>query len=212
MTAGCTLLPPADKIALMGIGKSIAGARSLWATGERLGLNRLDRVKYALSWYLSRRAPLAALAPAHFVLHLPGGMRAPIRPNGVDLKVLSEVFERCLYGVSGNGIKRVLDLGANIGAATMFFASRFPEAELACVEPFPANRAVLREAIRLNHIRATVFDGAVGTGAGEADLFVGCNADMFSLTPAASSARSCGYGCSPYRSCWPRLAGMRSIC
>ena len=172
----------------MNIAVSITGARSLWATGGRLGLNPLNRVKYALSWYLSRRALLAKVAPAHFILHLPGGIRVPIRPNGVDLNVLTEVFERSSYVLSADGIKRVLDLGANIGAATLFFASRFPEAELACVEPFPANRVMLRETIRLNRIRATVFDGAVGTTSGEADLSVGCNANIFSLTPAEPTA------------------------
>ena len=71
----------------------------------------------------------------------------------------------------------------------MFFASRFPEAEFACVEPAPGNRVVLRESIRLNRIRATVFDGAVGTDSGEAELHVGCDPDMFSLTPVQASAQ-----------------------
>lgn len=173
----------------MNIAASITGARSLWTTGGRLGLKPLDRVKYALSWYLSRRTLLAAVAPAHFIVQLPGGIRAPIRPNGVDRGTLADIFERRLYDVSATGVKRVLDLGANIGAATLFFASRFPEAEFACVEPFPGNRAVLREAIKLNGIRATVFEGAVGTEAGESDLHLGGTPDSFSLTPAAASAQ-----------------------
>jgi FkbM family methyltransferase len=154
-----------------------------------LGLNPLDRVKYALSWYLSRRSLLTAIAPAHFIVHLPGGIRAPIRPNGADRGTLADIFERRLYDVSAAGVKRVLDLGANIGAATLFFASKFPDAEFACVEPFPGNRAVLREAIKLNRIRATVFEGAVGTEAGEADLHLGGTPDSFSLTPSVAAAR-----------------------
>jgi FkbM family methyltransferase len=172
------------------IAASITGARSLWTSGGRLGLNPLDRVKYALSWYLSsHHVLLARIAPAHFVVQLPGGTRALIRPNGVDRGTLAEVFERRLYDLSAVGVKRVLDLGANIGLATLFFASRFPEAEFACVEPSPGNQVMLREAIRLNHIRATVFEGAVGTDTGEADLHVGCDPDMFSLTPAEPSAQ-----------------------
>ena len=173
----------------MNIATSIAGAPSLWTTGGRLGLNPLDRVKYVLSWYLSRRTFLATIAPAYFIVRLPGGIRAPIRPNGVDRGTLADIFERRLYDVNAAGVRRVLDLGANIGAATLFFASRFPEAEFACVEPFPGNRAVLRETIKLNRIRATVFEGAVGTGAGEADLHLSGNADSFSLTPAEASAQ-----------------------
>src|ERR1700676_2223382 len=168
----------------------MTAACSLWTTGGRLGLNLLDRAKYAFSWYLSsRHALLAMIAPAHFIVHLPRGIRVPIRPNGVDYKTLADIFERHSYDLSAVGIKRVLDLGANIGAATLFLASRFPEAEFACVEPSPDNRVVLREAIMLNRIRATVFEGAVGTDAGEADLHLGCSADMFSLTPAKGSAQ-----------------------
>ena len=33
----------------------ITQARSLWATGGKLGINPLDRVKYMLSWGLSSR-------------------------------------------------------------------------------------------------------------------------------------------------------------
>lgn len=167
----------------------MTGARSLWTTGARLGLNPLDRVKYALSWYLSRRSLLASIAPKHFIVQLPGGFRAPIRPNGADRGTLADIFERRLYDVSAVGVERILDLGANIGAATLFFASRFPGSEFACVEPFPGNRAVLRETIKLNGIRATVFEGAVGAEAGEAVLHLGGTPDSFSLTPAAASAQ-----------------------
>jgi len=171
------------------IAASIVGARVLWTTGGRLGLNLLDRVKYALSWYLSRcHAKLASIAPAYFTVQLPGGIRAAIRPNGVDCGTLRDIFDSRLYDLRASGVTRVLDLGGNIGAATLFFAAQFPEAEFACVEPFPGNLAVLRETIRANRIRATVFDGVVGIDAGEADLYVGCNPDAFSLTPAKTSA------------------------
>ena len=110
--------------------RMITQARSLWASAGDLGLSPLDRVKYLLSWGLSSRHPfLARMAPAHFVVHLPCGIRAPIRPNCVDGKTVSEIFGGRLYDLSASGVRRILDLGANIGAATMFFASRFPEAE-----------------------------------------------------------------------------------
>lgn len=174
----------------MSIAGSISGVGALWTKGGRLALNPLDRVKYALSYYLNRRALLAAMAPQHFVVHLSGGIRAPIRPNGVDFKTLADIFDHQFYNVSEtHTAKRILDLGANIGMATLYFAGRFPKAELACVEPSPGNRVILRETIRLNAIRATVFDGAVGTDSGEFDLDVGAQPDMFSLTPAHSSTQ-----------------------
>ena len=173
----------------MNIAASVRQARSLWTTAGRLGLGPLDRCKYLLSWYLSsRHALLSKFAPSHFVVRLAGGIQAPLRPNGVDGKTLSDVFDARLYDLNAGTVKRVLDLGANIGAATMFLASRFPEAEFACVEPSPANRVILRESIRLNHIRATVFEGAVGVDSGRAELHMGSDPDMFSLTPASPSA------------------------
>jgi FkbM family methyltransferase len=173
----------------MNIATSITEARSLWATGRRLGLSAPDRLKYTLSWYLSRPFPfLAAVAPEYFILQLPDGSRAAIRPNGVDLRTLADIFDRQLYELSGSGIRRILDLGANIGLATLFLSSRFPEAEFACVEPFPGNLGMLRRTIHLNSIRATVFEGAVGTDPGEADLDVGGQADNFSLAPGEASA------------------------
>ncbi len=173
----------------MNLARSIAGARSLWENGGKLGLNTLDRMKYTLSWYLSRNTLLAKIAPARFILHLPGGIRAPIRTNGVDFGTLSDIFDRGVYELSAQGLDRILDLGANIGVATLFLASRFPEAEFACVEPSPGNLVMLRETLKLNHIRATVFDGAVGTDAGEAELHIGCRPDMFSLTPGDASTQ-----------------------
>ncbi len=174
---------------MVNLAASIAGARLLWTTGRRLGLNPLDRVKYALSWYVSRGpAVFARIAPAYFTVRLPGGITAIIRPNGVDCGTLRDIFDRRLYDLSAGGVTRVLDLGGNIGAATLFFAARFPEAEFACVEPFPGNLAMLRETIRVNRIPATVFAGVVGIDAGEADLYVDCNPDAFSLTPAEASA------------------------
>jgi FkbM family methyltransferase len=159
-------------------------------TGRRLGLNAPDRLKYALSWYLSRPfALLAAVAPEHFILQLPGGIRAAIRPNGVDFRTLADIFDRRPYQLSGSGIRRVLDLGAYIALATLFLSSRFPEAEFGCVEPFPPNLGMLRRNIRLNNTRATVFEGAVGTDPGEADLDVGGQVDNFSLTPGEASAK-----------------------
>lgn len=173
----------------MRVGASIAGARSLWRTGGDLGLSAIGRVKYALSWYLHHDL-LSPLAPSHFVVKLPGGMLAVIRPNGVDCHTLKDIFWGRIYESGTDGVKRVLDLGANIGLASLFFASKCPDAEFACVEPFPGNRVVLKEAIRLNHIQAVVFEGAVGTTAGTGELHIGCEPDMFSMTPAVKSAET----------------------
>jgi FkbM family methyltransferase len=169
---------------------SIAGALSLWQTARAAGLDAADRVRYAASYYLSRRALLRFVAPLHFSLKLTNGMRVLIRPNGVDHRTMKDIFVHRTYDLALNArdVNRVLDLGANIGMATLFFASQFPSAEFACVEPSPENRAVLQKALAINRIRATVFNGVVGTESGTADLYVDCDSDEFSVTPAKKSS------------------------
>lgn len=170
----------------MNIASSISYARTLWDTGRKLDLAMADRAKFTMAYLLSRRVFLGHFAPRYFTILLPGGFKACIRPNGRDQAVLAEIFG-CEPYQSDVNPKRILDLGANIGMATLFFAMQFPDAEIASVEPFPGNEAMLRENVRLNKIRCTVFAGAVGVSSGEAELFVGEVADAFSLTPASDA-------------------------
>jgi FkbM family methyltransferase len=164
----------------------VSGARRLWDTGARLGLGVPDRLKYVLAYYLSRRTLLTAVAPRRFTLKV-DDLKLAIRPNGVDYRTLTDVFDGKLYECRATGVTRILDLGANIGVATLFLAACFPQAEIACVEPSPANIALLRANIRLNKIRASVFEGVVGVASGQAELDVGADPDNFSLTPAKAS-------------------------
>lgn len=155
-----------------------------------LKLSPVDSLKYFLSYYLSRRAFLRAIAPRHFRLKLPDGAFALVRPNGVDYKTLTDVFGRRLYEVSGNPPARIMDLGTNVGMATLFFSKRFPRAEFVCVEPAPSNVAQLRSTLALNRIRATVFEGAIAPSPGAAELDIGYQADNFSFKPANPTART----------------------
>ncbi len=173
----------------MSIATSIAGLKKLWRTGASLGLGTMDTARFSLSWYM--RSPLvSAFAPSFFDVRLPGGQRALLRPNGVDRSTLNDIFGLRLYETDALNVHRVLDLGSNVGLATLFFSSRFPHAEFACVEPFKGNVAILRELIRRNGINASVFEGAIGIAAGECELFVGCEPDMFSLTPGVAAGNT----------------------
>jgi FkbM family methyltransferase len=175
----------------MNIASSIAHARTLWDNGRKLDLIVADRAKLTMAYYISRSALLGHLAPPHFTLQLPGGYKACIRPNGRDQAALAEIFGIKPYqpAQSAANPKRILDLGANIGMATLFLTTQFPDAEIASVEPFPGNLAILRENVRLNQIRSTIFAGAVGVSSGEAELSVGNVADAVSLVPASDAGR-----------------------
>jgi FkbM family methyltransferase len=63
----------------------------------------------------------------------------------------------------------IIDAGANVGAASLWFAARFPQASIVAVEPDPDNARMCR----LNTKRAgnvTVIEAAIGSRAGAASL------------------------------------------
>jgi len=78
----------------------------------------------------------------------------------------SEVFEHEYYNAQIMPPATILDLGANIGLATVYFHRLFPAADLACVERFPQNLSILHENLALNNVRASVFHGAIDSNDG----------------------------------------------
>lgn len=83
--------------------------------------------------------------------------------HGSDSFIMSEVFEKECYYISGNGITTILDLGANAGFTSVYFSKLFPNAKIACVEPMPNNLVLLKENLALNNVNATVFEAAATT-------------------------------------------------
>lgn len=92
-----------------------------------------------------------------------GTFRALIRDNsGSDGFIFGEVFDHCYYDFTLPFPPRtIMDLGANAGYTAIFFSRKFPQAQIACIEPMPQNLAVLRKNLSLNGIPAAVIDAAV---------------------------------------------------
>jgi len=59
----------------------------------------------------------------------------------------------------------IFDVGANIGAAAVYFAARYPHAKVYCFEPLPGNVELLRQNVAVFGGRVTV----VAAGLGEAE-------------------------------------------
>ena len=73
--------------------------------------------------------------------------------------------------LAGGGRPVILDAGANIGIASVWFAHRFPEAVLLAVEPDPRNAAIARmNTERLSNVR--VVEAAIGSTPGSVTLEV----------------------------------------
>jgi FkbM family methyltransferase len=93
-----------------------------------------------------------------------------IRWNRIDALVVHEVM--CAGYRVRCSPNRILDLGANIGAAMAYFAQLWPKASIACVEPQAENVSVLRHTIALNGLSAEVFPAAVAVEDGVIEFFV----------------------------------------
>lgn len=69
-----------------------------------------------------------------------------LRSHTSDLLVFNQIFLNGDYDLSLNiRPKLIIDGGAYIGYSTIFFANKFPDAQIIAVEPNPFNYALLRE-------------------------------------------------------------------
>jgi FkbM family methyltransferase len=168
---------------------NLAYTRQLLTLARTLDLDSIDRVKLLASYYLSRIPGL----PRPKVLQLHATvegqkMSLNIRPNGTDVGVLSDIFYKRLYKFEASNVQTVLDLGTNIGLATAYFSRRFPGATFACVEPSPANAAVIAKTVRDNNLNVRIFQAAIGLTEGTAKLHLSSDPSANSLDPAHSSS------------------------
>jgi FkbM family methyltransferase len=90
-----------------------------------------------------------------------------------DLAVIGEAANRvkaAYAAILGRGRKPViLDAGANVGAASLWFAREFPKAEVVAIEPDPENAKLLRLNTR-EVPNITVLEAAVAGSAGKVSL------------------------------------------
>ena len=109
-------------------------------------------------------------------LRLNSGRRCVVRAATTDILVVQELFIQRLYfdavralgpALSRASVRRVLDLGANVGLAAACFRELFPQALICCVEPEQENFEVLKINAELLGNVSTVqgfVGGEPGTG------------------------------------------------
>lgn len=72
-----------------------------------------------------------------------------LRLNTPDILVYREIMERHEYRLKVNGqVRAIIDAGANIGLASVYFAHCFPQATIIALEPEAANFEQLRKNTR----------------------------------------------------------------
>jgi FkbM family methyltransferase len=132
----------------------------------RVGVSARDQWNYLCWLYHQKGFRRASPAPRHIRFRLDpplGEIHLAVRDNrGADQLVFGEVLIKRDYQIDIAAPHTILDLGGNIGLATLYFGRRWPNARIAVVEPIPTNITILRENLALNDITATVFANAVG--------------------------------------------------
>lgn len=138
-----------------------------------------DRLNRLLWLYSDKHFVKATTKKRHrqisFRYALPvGNFHAIVRDNqGSDVFIFSEIFDHCYYDFPLPCLpKTILDLGANAGFTAIFFARKFPHAELACVEPMFENVQTLKSNLDLNQVKASVFPAAIAIEDGRIQMAI----------------------------------------
>jgi FkbM family methyltransferase len=121
------------------------------------------------------------------ILTVSGGHKMSVREGTTDIDVLRQVFQhgdydltryswhydklvKCYHRLLASGKEPIIvDAGANIGAASVYFASLFPKARILAVEPEPQNAECCRTNCREIE-KVAVFEAAIGSAGGAITL------------------------------------------
>jgi FkbM family methyltransferase len=90
---------------------------------------------------------------------------------------LREVFVRCDYIFEvANDAPVILDCGANIGLATLYFKRLYPKARISCFEPDPTTAAILQKNVEQNHLGdVSIHNLMLSNEDGEHSFYVATN-------------------------------------
>ncbi len=112
-------------------------------------------------------------------------LRLTLRQSSGDIFTLHEVIGRKSYAFPAERlgvINTIVDLGANIGLTSLFFAAMSPTARLVCVEPEPGNFKLLRQNCDQNKFHWTCLNCAIGPATMSARLLVDRYANRHRVT------------------------------
>jgi FkbM family methyltransferase len=134
---------------------------------------------------------------------IPGVGPVSVRRGDSDYETLRQIFVRYEYEIFNDNAKRaierryrailgegrtplIIDAGANIGLAALWYSRRYPDAVIVCVEPDPANfnmlaiNTVLARNVRLLH-------AAIGSSPGNVDIHNDTGQSFTTATARSSS-------------------------
>jgi len=126
------------------------------SAGTRLFGWRFVRDYLVLTWNSSRR--WGATGPGTLDI---AGCRIEYFNRSDALFLLHEIFVNATYFFStSTKAPRIIDCGANIGMATLFFKALYPAASITAVEPAPMTFERLRQNVARNHLHDVMLVNA----------------------------------------------------
>lgn len=148
--------------------------------GLALAADTRSFLRFASDVFLSRLTrvlPLASGSHTRKIL-VRGGVQLHYRLNRGDMQSIREVWIDECYRLPFDVVpERLVDLGANIGLTSLWFAHRYGCSVIA-VEPSPANAAIVRLNLESNNINAQVVEAAVGARDGTAYFQDGVDSNL----------------------------------
>lgn len=150
----------------------VGRARSRYSTGDALRLAGWSLAYHAgmsLHPLISRRLQTVPVTVQGRALQV------AFRRNQSDIYILREVFLEGIYDFPYRDhvpeVRTIVDLGANIGLATLSLAAQHPGARILCVEPVAENVRMLEINKALNDLDLQVCTAAVDAAPGEVVLY-----------------------------------------
>ena len=132
--------------------------------GYRLAADPRSFARFASDVFLSRLARKVPLPNRNRdrMIRIKGGVKLHYRLNRGDMQSIREVWmDECYRLPFDLTPGRLVDLGANIGLTSLWFAQRYGCSVIA-VEPSPDNARLTRLNLEQNQVRAEVIEAAVG--------------------------------------------------
>lgn len=87
-----------------------------------------------------------------------------LRDNGTDIIIFEDVFHRQCYDLGDRVVDHIVDAGANVGLASLYFSLRYPKVSVACFEPV--------EHVMCSHHVDRVFKFALGKEEGAINILI----------------------------------------
>jgi FkbM family methyltransferase len=131
----------------------------------RLAADTRSRFRLSLDYALSRLIGLVPRARRERVreVRLHGDIKIRYRLNKGDLHSIREIWFQEAYRLPFEGPSGVLlDLGANIGMASLWLAKSYSFTQVIAVEADPQNAALARQNFELNGIAGEIVEAAIG--------------------------------------------------